>query len=71
MSANEAKVGTEFLHVEKMAPTEILCILLKVYGDQIVDVDRVSWDCHISVVATVTVDHLCWCIFLQAQHASS
>ena len=31
----------EFLHVEKVAPTDIHCLLLNVYGDQSVDVNTV------------------------------
>ena len=35
------RCGTEFLHVEKMAPTDIHQHLLNVYGDQTVDVSTV------------------------------
>jgi len=35
---------TEFLHAEKETiPIDIHCCLLKVYGDQIVDVSTVKW----------------------------
>ena len=34
---------TEFLHVEKMAPTGIHCQLLNVYGDQTMDVSTERW----------------------------
>ena len=33
--------GTEFLHVEKMAPTDIHRWLLHIYGDETVDVSTV------------------------------
>ena len=33
--------GNEFLHVEKMVPTDIHHCLLNIYGDQPVDVSRV------------------------------
>jgi len=35
--------GTEFLHVDKMAPIDIHQNLLNVYGDQAVDVSTVRW----------------------------
>ena len=34
---------TEFLHAEKMAPTDIRQHLPNVYGDQAVDVHTVRW----------------------------
>ena len=55
----------EFLHEEKIIPTDTHLHLLNVYGDQMR-----SWWC-ISAVATVTVGHLYWCRFLQAWHAGS
>jgi len=33
--------GSEFLHMEKMAPTDIHCHMLNVYGEQTVDVSTV------------------------------
>ena len=35
--------GPEFLHVEKIAPTDIHGDLLNAYGDQPVDVNTVRW----------------------------
>jgi len=35
--------ATEFLHVEKIVPTDINWCLLNVYGDQPGDVSRVGW----------------------------
>jgi len=37
------KGGTGFLHVEKIAPTDIHWYLLNVYGDQAVDGSTVKW----------------------------
>ena len=34
---------TEFLHVEKMAPTDVHQRLMNVYGDQTMDVSTVWW----------------------------
>jgi len=49
--------GTEFLHMEQMAPTAIHQHLQNVYGDQTVGVSRVRGGrC---VAAVVTVRHLC------------
>ena len=59
----------EFLHVEKLAPTDIHWRLLNVYEDQTVDVNTVRW--CISAMTTTTVGHLCWWQFLQAWHAGS
>ena len=43
------RCGTEFLHVEKMAPTDIHQHLLNVSGDQTVDVSTVrQWVVHFS-----------------------
>ena len=62
---------TEFFHLEKMVPTDIHWCLLNVNGDQTVDMTIVKWWWCVSAVVTVTVGHLCWCRFLQAQHARS
>ena len=40
------KCVTEFLHVGKMAPTDIHRSLLNVYGDKTVDVSRVKFGLH-------------------------
>jgi len=45
----------EFIHEEKIAPTDIH--LLNVYGDQTVKLSVVRW----CVSAVVTVGHLHWC----------
>ena len=39
----ERRCGFEFLHVEKMAPTDIHQCFLNVYGDQTEDVRIVRW----------------------------
>jgi len=39
----EQRCGTEFPHVEKMAPTDIHQRLLKVYRDQAVGANTVRW----------------------------
>ena len=51
------------------APTDIHQCLLKVDGDQPVDVStvRAGW----CIPAVATVDNLCWCGFWLAQHAGS
>ena len=35
--------GSKFLHVKKMAPTDIHQCFLNIYGDQIMDVSTVRW----------------------------
>ena len=55
------RCGTEALHVEKIAPTDINCHLFNVCKDQTVD----------GAVTTVTVGHLRQYRFLQVQHAGS
>jgi len=35
--------GTEFLHVEQMAPADIHQLLLNIYGDLTVDLGTVRW----------------------------
>ena len=43
------RCGTEFLHVEKMAPSDIPQCLLNVYGDETVDASTVrQWGVHFS-----------------------
>ena len=37
------KCAIEFLHAEKMAPTDIHWHFLNIYGDQTVDVSTVKW----------------------------
>ena len=37
------RCGIEFLHAEKMAPTDTYRDLLKVFEDQLVDVSTVRW----------------------------
>ena len=44
---------TEFLHTEKMAPTDIHQLLLNVDGDQTVDVSTVRGGWCVSAVVTV------------------
>jgi len=51
----EQRCITEFLHGEKMAPTDIYRCLLNVYGDQTVDESRVRGKWCVSAVAAVTV----------------
>ena len=61
----ERRCGFEFLHVEKMAPTDIHQCFLNVYGDQTEDVSIVRWwVVHFSSDnCDVTVDHLHCCRF--------
>jgi len=65
------RCGIEFLHVEKMAPTDIHRHLLNVFGGQRVNMSTVrQWVMRFSSIM-VTLDHLLWCRFLQMQHAGS
>ena len=56
----------EFLHVEKMAPSDTHRYLLNVDGDQIAYVSTIGGEWHMLAVVTVTVSHLRWCRILQA-----
>ena len=66
---------TEFLHVEKMAPTDIHQHLLNIYGDQTVDVSTVrQWVVCFSSGDSDVEEEPCLrqpCRFLQAWHAGS
>jgi len=53
------KSVTEFLHAEKMAPTDIHRRLLNVNGDQTVGVGTMRGGCCISAVMTAV--HVHWC----------
>ena len=54
----EQRCVTEFLHAEKIAPTDIHWYLLSVDGDQTVAVSTASW--CVSAVVTLTAGHLHW-----------
>ena len=62
----EQRCDTEFLHAEKMAPTDIHQCLQRVYGDQTVDVSTVRGGWCISAVVEISV--LLWCRFTQQLH---
>ena len=49
----EQSCGNEFLHVGKIAPTDIQRHLLNIYGDQTVEVSTVRENWCISAVETV------------------
>ena len=56
---------------KKLAPIDIHCCLLNIFGDHAVDVSTMrQWWC-LSAVVTVTVGYLCWCRLLWVQHAGS
>ena len=63
------RCATEFLHEEKMAPTDIPQHFISIYRDRTIDVSTARW-CA-SAVVTATVGHLLWCTYLQVQQAGS
>jgi len=67
----EQRVGTEFLHVAKMALTDIYQSLLNVYEYQTVDVSTaMQWVMYFNSGSSDS-SHLCWCSLLRAQRAGS
>jgi len=63
----EQRCVVEFLHADKIVPTDLHQSLSNISGDQTDGVSTVR-QC---VSALGTVGHLRWCRFLQAQHADS
>jgi len=51
----ERRCGTEFFHIEKMAPTDIHWFFLNIYGDEIVDMGTLKGGWCVSAAGTVEV----------------
>ena len=64
------KCAIEFLHAEKMAPTDIHRHSLHVCRDQPVDVSTVRQRVVHSALVTAALGHLCW-YGLRVHHAGS
>ena len=64
------KSGTEFFHVEKMAPTYIHLHLVNVYGDQTVVLTVRQWAVCFSSGDSNTESPL-WCRRIQVRHVGS